>query len=111
MQLKFDIRDEICIVTLKGRFTMDSDSEYTIVKEELEKRDLRKTIVNCAELPSIDSTGLTFVVALHHMLKDRGGCIALTSVNARVHKLLELTHLLEFVPVFDDMDAAFAAIN
>jgi anti-anti-sigma factor len=67
--------------------------------------------VNCAALPYIDSTGLSFVVALHNTLKDRGGRLALSFVNPRVRKLLELTRLLEVIPVFDDVDSAFAAIN
>jgi len=111
MQLKIDVRDRTCVVTLKGRFTTGSDLEYKLVSQELEKRDVRHTVVNCAELPCIDSTGLSFVVALHNTLKNRGGRIALTFVNPRVRKLLELTRLLEVIPVFDDVDSALAAIN
>jgi len=111
MQLKFDAYENTCIVTLKGRFTTGSDSEYRLVCEELQRVEARNAIVNCAELPCIDSTGLSFVVALHNMVRDRGGRIALSFVNARVRKLLELTRLLEVIPVFDDVESALCAFD
>jgi anti-anti-sigma factor len=110
MQLIFDVYENACVVTLKGRFATGSDSEYRAVSEKLQKLDARNTIVNCAELPFLDSTGLSFVVALHNMLKHRGGRVALTLVNPRVRKLLELTRLVEVIPVFDDLDSALAEI-
>lgn len=111
MELKFDVHDNTCIVSLKGRFTTGSDSEYRVVAEELQRVPARNAIVNCAELPCIDSTGLSFVVALHKMMRDRGGRIALSFVNVRVRKLLELTRLLEVIPIFKDVESALAAIN
>jgi anti-sigma B factor antagonist len=111
MELKFDVRDNICILSLIGRFTTGSDSEYRLAWEELRKRGVRNTIVNCAELPYIDSTGLSFMVGLHKKLKDDGSRFVLTLVNPRVRSLLELTRLHELIPVFDDLDAALKAIN
>jgi|ERR1051326_5808410 anti-anti-sigma factor len=111
MQLTFDLYGNICIVSLKGRFTTGSESEYRLVSQEIQELGARNTIVNCADLPWLDSTGLSFVVALHNMLKDRNGEIALTFVNARVRKSLELTRLLEVIPVFDNMESALAAFN
>ena len=110
MQLKFDVYENACVVTLQGRFATGSDSEYRVVSEKLQKIDARNTIVNCAELPFLDSTGLSFMVALHNLLKRRGGQVALTFVNPRVRKLLELTRLVEVIPVFDDLDSALAEI-
>ena len=111
MQLKFYVRENTCILNLQGRFTTGSDVEYRLASEEIRKRNVRNTIVNCAELPYLDSTGLSFVVALHNMQRERGGRIALAIVNCRVRKLLELTRLLEIIPVFEDLESAFASIQ
>ena len=111
MVLEFDIRDDICVLSLKGRFVSGSDSEYELASEELRRANVRNAILNCAELPYIDSTGLSFVVALHKTLHDRGGKVVLSFVNARVRKLLALTRLVEVIPVFDDVDSAFEAIK
>jgi anti-anti-sigma factor len=110
MELKFDIRDNICMLTLKGRFTTGSDWDYRCAWDELRRRGVPNTILNCAELPYIDSTGLSFMVGLHNKLKDHGCWFGLILVNPRVRKVLELTRLLEFMPIFDDVDSAVAAI-
>jgi len=111
MQMEFDVRDDVCILHLKGRFTTGSDLEYQFARDELQKKkNVRNTIANCAELPFIDSTGLSFMVGLHKLLKDRGGRFVLTFVNPRVRDSLELTRLLELIPVFEDVDSAVAAI-
>src|SRR5690349_18446795 len=44
MQLKFDVHDNTCIVTLQGRFATGSDSEYRVVAEELQKVPARNAI-------------------------------------------------------------------
>ena len=52
----------MAIVRLEGRFTTGSDVEYLRAKEGLKASGKRQVMVDCSDVPYLDSTALNFLV-------------------------------------------------
>jgi anti-anti-sigma factor len=111
MRLESQIRDGVCILRLQGRFVTGSDAELLSAQNSLQKIGISNAIVDLSAVPYIDSTGLAFVVELHKSLVSRGGQLFLAYANARVREVLEMTHIGEIVPLFEDVEEAEAALH
>ena len=111
MRIEFEIKDEFCVLRLRGRFATGSNAEYLQTRDELHKTGCRKVIVDCREASYLDSTGIAFVVELYKNLKNAGGHFVLAAVNRRIRDVLELMQLDEIIPIFDDEQAALAALD
>jgi anti-anti-sigma factor len=111
MRIKFEIKDDLCVLRLRGRFATGSNAEYLQTRDELQKTGCRKMIVDCSEALYLDSTGIAFVVELYKGLRDSGGHFVLAGVNSRIRDVLELMQLDEIIPIFDDEQTALAALD
>jgi anti-anti-sigma factor len=111
MRLESQIRDGVCTLRLKGRFVTGSDAELLSAKKHLQENGIVKTVIDLAQVPYIDSTGLAFVVELHKLLQKRGGQLALANANARVREVLTLTRIGDVIPLFDSGEAAEDALR
>jgi len=111
MRVESQIRDGVCVLRLKGRFVTGSDAELVSAQNSLEEAGIANAIVDLRAVPYIDSTGLAFVVELHKALTSRGGQLFLADANQRVREVLEMTRIGEIIPLFDDVEAAEAALR
>ena len=111
MRIEIDIKGDVCILRLKGRFVTGSNAEYERARAALQATGCRKVIVDCREAAYLDSTGIAFVVQIYKSVKDSGGEFLLVNINSRVREVLELTTLDEIIPLFDDEQAALAALR
>jgi len=71
MRIEFEIKDEFCVLRLRGRFATGSNAEYLQTRDELQKTGCRKVIADCREASYLDSTGIALVV----LQKTLGGRI------------------------------------
>ncbi|HTT65054.1 MAG TPA: STAS domain-containing protein [Bryobacteraceae bacterium] len=111
MRVESQIRDGVCILRLQGRFVTGSDATLVSAQNSLEKGGISKAVVDLSAVPYIDSTGLAFVVELHKSLASRGGQLFLADANRRVREVLEITRIGEFIPQFEDVEQAEAALR
>ena len=110
MQVEFDFIADVCILRLHGRFFTGSEAELTQTLEDLRKAGIRKIVVDCSDLPYIDSTGIAYLIGLHNFAAPRSGVLALANVNDRVHEVLQITQLDTVLPIFTDEIAASRAM-
>lgn len=111
MRITFETRNGLCIMHFEGRFVTGSDTDYRRTKKELESRGFRKVVADCRQLPYLDSTGLTFMVGLHKMLRDAEGFFVLADINHRVREVLRITRLDMFLPVFESVPDAIDTLE
>ena len=110
MHIDFEVKNDLCILRLKGRFMTGSNAEFKNAKAELQRTGCRRVIADLREVPFLDSTGIAFVVSLYTTLTNSGGHFVLASLNHRIREVLKITTLDEIIPIFDDVDAARAAL-
>src|SRR6202158_428059 len=100
------VREEVAILTLKGRLTL---GESNLVREkvaELAAAGHFKVVVDLGAVDYIDSTGLGILVICFTSLKKQGGALKLVNPNKRNVELVLLTKLHTVFEVFtEDQDA------
>jgi len=110
MQIEFLTEGEATILRLVGRFATGSDAEYLRAKETLSGSARRKIVVDCQEVPYLDSTALNFLVGLYTMVTGAGGRFAVCGVNQRMSEVLRITHLDQIMPIYADRATALTAV-
>jgi anti-anti-sigma factor len=110
MHIDFLIEGDIAILQLEGRFSTGSDAEFLRAKEGLAESGKRLVVVDCSQVPYLDSTALNFLVGLYTAAKDAGGRFALCGLNKRMREVLRITHLDEILPIYTTRESALAAL-
>jgi len=97
----------VTILDLKGKILMGDgieelrDAINTAVKEEN-----TKLLLNFAEVPYLDSTGLGEVVRSYTTVKNAGGAVKIINLTQKVQDLLSVTKLITVFETFEDEDLA-----
>ena len=100
------LREDVVILTLKGRLTL---GESNLVRErvaQLAAAGKHNIVVDLAAVDYIDSTGLGILVICFTSLKKQGGALKLVNPNKRNVELLLLTKLHTVFEVFLEVQDA-----
>ncbi len=104
-------QDEVVIFDLRGELRGGPSDEAVFkgaVQEAIEE-GARKILLNLAELKWVNSTGLGFIVALYHSMKESGGTLKMCSPNERIAHVLHTTRFDRVIEIFDDEEEALAS--
>ena len=97
----------VTILDMKGRITVGP--EATALREAVAAAvtdDIRKLVLNLAQVDFIDSTGLGAVVMCSTTMRKAGGTVKLLNLNRRNIELLVMTKLATVFEIFtDEQDA------
>ena len=109
MDIKIDRKGDVCVRRVKGSILPGADAEYLRRKQdEIRERHCARVLLDFREVPSIGSTGLTFVLSV---FEDCGGRFVLAAPQRRVRQVLDLTRLTAVVPVAADFESGLAALR
>ena len=71
----------------------------------------RKILLNLTELSQVDSTGVSTMVAAYVSLRRLKGELKLLHPTGRVQTVLEITHMLQVIPNFEEEAKALASFS
>jgi anti-anti-sigma factor len=114
MGLQFRLRrhDDVVIVDLRGRVTIgDSNDELSRELRSLVGSGTTKILVNLANVPQLDSSGISTIVRTFVTLRRGGGSLKLLGPTGHVYEVLDITHLLQTIPAFDDESKALESFR
>jgi anti-anti-sigma factor len=104
--------DDIAIVSLSGKFLAGSDGPYLRQKvKDFIDAGTRKLIIDFAEVPYIDSTGLGFLAGTRVTAQNASVRMVLASLNIHVQKILDDVKLSQFFVIAPNEAAAVAKVN
>jgi anti-sigma B factor antagonist len=106
LEIKEAIREDVVILTLKGRLAV---GESNIVREKITEEvaaNKINVILDLTDVDYVDSTGLGIMVICFTSLKKQGGALKLVNPNKRNVELLLLTKLHTIFEVFTDVQDA-----
>jgi anti-sigma B factor antagonist len=93
---------DVTIIDLKGKMTLGEGDELLRDKvNSLVQQNLKKIILNLAEVPYIDSAGLGEIVRTYTTVSRQGGQLKLLSVTKRINDLLVITKLAQVFEMYD----------
>ena len=112
MRITARFADDIAIVSLSGKFLAGSDGPYLRQKvKDFIDAGTRKLIIDFAEVPYIDSTGLGFLAGTRVTAQNASVRMVLASLNIHVQKILDDVKLSQFFVIAPNEAAAVAKVN
>ena len=112
MRIAVHFHEDIAILGLSGKFLAGSDGPYLRQKvKDLMDAGTRKLIIDFADVPYIDSTGLGFLAGARVTSQNAGARIVLASLNPHVRRILDDVNLTQFFVVSASEAAAIALLN
>ncbi len=112
MELQYcDLPTQICVIRLRGRFQTGCEEVSRAARERIRAMDCRAVVVNCRDVPYIDSTGMGCLVSLFTTLRNAGGAFALAEASERTRSVLALTKLDTVLPIYDTETQALDAVS
>ena len=110
MKLSRRKKNDVVIVDLKGKILIGEgiDILRNEINDLIEEKEL-KILLNFANVPYLDSTGLGEVVRAYTSVKKTGGSIKIINLTQKVEDLLSVTKLITVFETFEDEDKAIAS--
>lgn len=110
MEINLRTEGAITIIDLQGNLTMGAAEErLRDTVENLIADDRKQLVINLAEVPVIDSSGIGGLVKSFTSAKNKGGKLKLLKPTRLARQLLSITGLLSVFETFDDEAAAIAS--
>jgi anti-sigma B factor antagonist len=98
---------DVTIIDLKGKMTLGEGDELLRDKvNSLVQQNLKKIVLNLAEVPYIDSAGLGEIVRSYTTVSRQGGQMKLLNLTKRIIDLLTITKLLTVFETFENENDA-----
>lgn len=98
---------DVTIFDLKGKILFgDGIDELRQSVNASIKENEKHLILNFAEVPYLDSTGLGEVVRSYTTLKKEGGTVKITNLTNKVKDLMMVTKLITVFETFEDENEA-----
>ncbi len=100
---------DVTVLDLEGKILLgEGDIQLKQYVSDLIARGVRRVLLNCSEVPYMDSSGLGEVVRCYTTVKRSGGELKLVNLTKRLVDLLTITKLIS---VFETYDSEEKAIN
>lgn len=107
MDISVRKRGETQLIQLRGqlRLGVAVDELRKVIEESLANGDAR-IVINLAEVPMIDSSGIGLLVRFLASTKQRGGSLKLVQPSKFAVQTLRLVGVLNLFEIFEDDEAA-----
>jgi anti-sigma B factor antagonist len=114
MGLQISIResDDVTILDLTGRVVAGPDSDLLSPHlQEVVANGARKLLLNLTAVTEMDSWSINAIAKTFASLSRQGGSLKLLCPSSRVRAVLNLVHLLDLIPTFEDEAEALASFR
>ncbi len=103
MHIKPRTVGSVVILDLTGRITRnDGYGELRSALNPLLKQGHTQFLVNLADVPYMDSTGIGELVSVFITARNHKGTLKLVALTGRMRELFEVAKLVKVLDVFDD---------
>ena len=103
---------DIRILDCSGKITLgEGTMAVRNTVRDLLKNNVKKIMLNLAEVNYIDSSGIGELVSTYTTVTNNGGQLILLNLTKKIHELLAITKLLTVFQVFDNEQTALASFK
>jgi anti-anti-sigma factor len=112
MQLNVqNVADGVDLVQVAGRLDYSAVQEIDPALAKLASTGAPRMILDMSDVSFLASIGIRSLLTSARALRSRGGSLALLRPTPMVAQVLQVTGIQAMIPVFDDLDAATAAVQ
>jgi len=110
MKIEKRKKGDVVILDLKGKILIGEgiDVLRDTINNTISEQET-KVLLNFAEVPYLDSTGLGEVVRSYASIKKTGGVVKIVNLTNKVRDLLSVTKLITVFDTFEDEAKAIAS--
>ena len=109
MEINLRTSESVTILDLKGNLTIGAEEVLGEMINEVVKDGQKQLLVNMAEVPFIDSSGIGALIKSFSRVKAEGGKLKLLNPSRTARQLLSITGLLSVFEIFDDEATALSS--
>lgn len=103
---------DVTVLDLEGKILLgDGDVQLKQYVADLVARGVRRVLLNCKDVPYMDSSGLGEVVRCYTAVKRAGGELKLVNLTKRLIDLLTITKLITVFETFESEDSAIKSFH
>ena len=103
---------DITVLDLEGKILLgEGDVQLKQYITDLIGRGVRRVLLNCREVPYMDSSGLGEVVRCYTAVKRAGGELKLVNLTKRLIDLLTITKLITVFETFESEETAVKSFH
>jgi anti-sigma B factor antagonist len=106
MRVDHCILNGVVIISPRGRLTVETEAQFVQIVRQILNDGRTRLVLNLADVPYIDSSGLGAIAQAYTSAWRRGGELKLLHVKHRNRHLLTVTRLISVFEVFDSEDEA-----
>jgi anti-anti-sigma factor len=111
MKISVKSRAPQLVISLQGELTL-SNREKAQRELELNLEEDKNVIIDGTNLVYVDSSGLGLFLEINNRLKQRNlGSLVFANLTSIVRKSLEVTHLVQIMPIYNSEDEAAAGFT
>ncbi len=103
LDIKVSESDGIVVVSFRGDLDATNAPRLSEQFAQLSRHGVTRVELNLSQLESMDSTGLSVVVAEHKRTTNDGGSLLILHPNRRVIRLFQLSGLMSYLVVHPRM--------
>jgi anti-sigma B factor antagonist len=107
VRISVRFQESVAVISLSGKFLAGGDGPYLRQKvQDLMDAGTRQLVLDFADVPYIDSTGLGFLAGSREAAAQAGTSIVLASLNEHVRRILDGVKLSQFFEIAETEAAA-----
>ena len=99
-------RDGVAVADLHGDVNRDADVALSQAYETAAAAGAKKLLLNFADVPYINSTGIAVIVGLLARARRDGRALVVCNLTEHYRTIFEITRLIDFMQVYPDEEAA-----
>lgn len=111
MELKLRKAGTIYVIDVVGEMDLYNAFRLKDLVKKMIDGGVKTYILNLEQVPYMDSSGIGSLLYVHSELKKRGLPLRITGVKGSVRKVIELTKLMEYFPIVQDIATALQQLK
>ncbi|HBG23176.1 MAG TPA: hypothetical protein DDW83_07980 [Peptococcaceae bacterium] len=97
----------IMIIKVCGEFDLaEADNCRRQIDEKVRAEGVKELLFDLEKVTFIDSSGLGVILGRYRKAKEKEGSVAISNVNPRILKILELSGITRLIPVYSNTSQA-----
>ena len=106
MQINERLANGVMVLEIKGKILMGDDIAIKQKIDELVGKGIKSVVLDLAQVPYIDSSGLGELIRCYTTMKKAGGALKLANLTEKIVDLLTITKLVTVFEYHNSVDEA-----
>lgn len=104
LEISLRFKTDKLVVRVVGSVDMAAGDRLRTEVESALTASTSKVVIDMSGVDYIDSHGLSMILGLERLMKERGGSMELTKLTPEVKKLFDITGISRAVTIIEDGD-------